>query len=143
MATDETTIGFISAIVSAIVLAIREAAGAIVRAIKGNTKAQREKAQAEEEARREEAAREAAKATAERENALADRETARILKAIDDLGHKIMRVGDTSQDTRERVARLEEQHNALTENNKQLSGWMRSLTDDVRTIKRRSTGKHE
>lgn len=51
MATDETTIGIIAAVISGIALAIREVGAGVIRAIRGNTKAQEDKAVAEAAAR--------------------------------------------------------------------------------------------
>jgi archaellum component FlaC len=131
---DDTTVGVISAIVAAVVVAIREAAAGVVRAIRGSTKVQKRRAQAEEDARKEEAAREALKSEQQRQEVLADRETDRIISAIADLGAKLERTGLSVQEVREDVAGLKSGHKDLTR-------WMENLTRNVDTIKRRSTGK--
>ena len=90
----------------------------LVKAIRGNTKAQLTKIEAEKEAH-----------ALLREQEMANKAEARILRAIDDLGVKLERSNLRTHENRETLIKLETQ--------------MQSLAEDMRVLKRRATGKVE
>lgn len=124
MALDETTfIGLVATIVSGVLMTLEKIGRWLVKSIRGNTQAHRDIAEMEIEAHQEDVKRQEDQ-----------RKEDRLFRALDDLGSKMDRQGARIEETRESVPRLE----VKTEN---LEGWAQNITEDVRTIKRRSTGE--
>lgn len=123
MADNETTAA-IGAIAAGVAIAIKEGAVWIVKAIRGNTKAQLTRAKAEDDAR-----------TEQREREIAEKAESRILRAIDDLGAKVERTNMRAHENRETLVKVETEL-------KNQGEWLKNLTEDMRVVKRRSTGRH-
>lgn len=99
---DDVTTGAIAAAAAGVVVALKEVGMWIVRAIRGNTKAQIEQTKAEDQARAE-----------DREREIANKESGRVLDAIhrlrDELRSQAERNNSEHTQTREQLARMTQQ----------------------------------